>query len=308
MDGLILVDKPQGLTSHDVVARIRQSLRIQKVGHFGTLDPMATGLLLVAVGRAVKLFPFFSKHDKVYAGEIRLGVATDTYDATGRPTGPETALLPGRQAVIDAMRPLEGEILQTPPPYSAKKLAGKPLYKWARSRQPIACPPRTVIVHAFKMIDCRPPVIEFEVRCGSGTYIRSLAHALGEALGCGAHLAGLRRLGSGEFSVSRALPLERVEELILAGKAEEVVLPLESLLAALPKLILTETGESRLQRGRQLAPADVQRRLPPDAPPGTGPEPDRETCRLFSLSGRFLGLAAPGPDPGMLVPFLVLVP
>jgi tRNA pseudouridine55 synthase len=308
MDGQILVDKPPGATSHHVVARIRRCLGIQKVGHFGTLDPLATGLLLVAVGRAVKLFPFFSKHDKVYTGEIRLGVATDTYDAMGRPTASEAGALPGREAVIEAMRPFEGEILQAPPPYSAKKLAGKPMYKWARSRQEVACPPRPVVVHAFKLTDYRPPVIDVEVRCGSGTYVRSLAHALGGALGCGAHLAGLRRQSTGDLSVSRALPLERVEDLITAGRAEEVVLPLESLLPGLPKLILTETGERRLQKGRLLAPGDTQRLLPSAAPPGTGRAALAEPCRLFSLTGRFLGLARPGAEPGTLVPFLVLVP
>jgi len=308
MDGLILVDKPRGATSHDVVARVRRCLGIQKVGHFGTLDPLATGLLLVAVGRAVKLFPLFSKHDKVYTGEIRLGVATDTYDAMGRPTAPEADALPGREDISKAMLSLEGEILQTPPPYSAKKLGGKPLYKWARGRQPVSCPPRPVKVYAFKLADYRAPIVEFEVRCGSGTYVRSLAHTLGEMLGCGAHLAGLRRLSAGELSLARAFSVEHLEELIKEGKAAEAVLPLEALLPGLPKLILTEVGEGRLQRGRNLADGDIQRMLPSAAPSGTGSADGGGACRLFSLTGRFLGLAAPGPDPETLLPFLVLVP
>jgi len=308
MDGLILVDKPRGPTSHDVVARIRRCLGIQRVGHFGTLDPLATGLLLVAVGRAVKLFPLFSKHDKVYTGEIRLGVATDTYDVLGQPTAPATDIMPGREAVSAAMRSFEGEILQAPPPYSARKLAGKPLYKWARSRKPIAAPPRLVVVHAFKLADYRPPVVEFEVECGSGTYVRSLAHTLGEKLGCGAHLAGLRRLSAGDLSLAQALSLERVEELIAAGRAEEAVLPLESLLPWLPKLILTATGEGRLQKGRALAPGDTQGTLPSVASADTGPAGAQEPVRLFSPAGRFLGLAQPGADPETLVPFLVLTP
>jgi tRNA pseudouridine55 synthase len=308
MDGLILVDKPRGPTSHDIVARIRRCLGIQKVGHFGTLDPLATGLLLVAVGRAVKLFPLFSKHDKVYTGEILLGVATDTYDALGQPAAPAAGVMPRREAVSEAMRSFEGEILQAPPPYSAKKLAGKPLYKWARSRKPVAAPPRPVVVRAFKLADYRPPVIEFEVRCSSGTYVRSLAHALGEKLGCGAHLAGLRRLSSGELSLAQALPLERVEDLIAAGRAQEAVLPLESLLPGLPKLILTPTGEARLQKGRALAAGDTQVTVPGVAPAGAGPAVAREPVRLFSLAGRFLGLAQPGPEPDTFVPFLVFVP
>jgi len=308
MDGLILVDKPRGLTSHDVVARVRRCLGIQKVGHFGTLDPLATGLLLVAVGRAVKLFPFFSAHDKSYSGEIRLGVATDTYDAVGRPIATPGGELPGREAVSEAMRSFEGEILQAPPPYSAVKLAGKPLYKWARAHQAVACPPRPVMVHTFKLTGYRPPDVEFEVRCGPGTYVRSLAHALGEGLGCGAHLAGLRRLSAGDYDVSRAFPLDRVEDLVKEGRAGEVVLPLESLLPGLPKMVLTKTAEDRLQKGRVLAAGDIQRMLTTPNGDETEPVGGRQACRLFSLTGQFLGLAHPGPQANTFVPFLVLAP
>lgn len=308
MDGLILVDKPQGVTSHDVVARVRRCLGIQRVGHFGTLDPLATGLLLVAVGRAVKLFPFFSKQDKVYTGEIRLGVATDTYDAMGRPTSPEAGGLPDRQAVMETMSLFVGEILQAPPPYSAKKLGGKPMYKWARRRQTIACPPRPVRVDAFEMTGFRPPIIGFEVRCGSGTYVRSLAHALGENLGCGAHLAALRRVSVGTLSVANSLPLDRLEILVSEGRTNDVVLPLESLLPGLPKIILTETAEARLQRGRPLAGGDIKGQLPAATDAGTGTPAGPEVCRLFSLTGRFLGLAEARPDLDTLVPILVLLP
>ena len=188
------------------------------------------------------------------------------------------------------------------------KLGGKPLYKWARARQAVACPPRPVTVHSFKLTGYRPPDIEFEVRCGPGTYVRSLAHALGEALGCGAHLAGLRRLSSGDLDVSRALPLDRVEDLVREGRSGEAVLPLEMLLPGLPKLVLTETGEVRLQKGRVLAAGDIQRMLPAPDADGTGPVSGRQACRLFSLTGQFLGLAHPGPQANTFVPFLVLAP
>jgi tRNA pseudouridine55 synthase len=200
------------------------------------------------------------------------------------------------------MRAFEGEILQVPPPYSAKKFAGKPLYKWARGQKPVTCPPRPVSVHAFRLVEFRTPVIGFEVRCGSGTYIRSLAHSLGERLGCGAHLAGLRRLSAGDLTVDRALSVERVEELIKEGKAGEVVRPLEALLPGLPKVVLTEAGADRVQKGRVLADDDILRVLPaPDAE-------NRETYRIFNLTGRFLGLAQPGPQADTFVPFLVLAP
>lgn len=305
MDGLILVDKPRGLTSHDVVARIRRCLRVQKAGHFGTLDPLATGLLLVAVGRAVKLFPLFSNQDKLYTGEIRLGVATDTYDALGQPAASETNVLPVREAVVEAMSRLTGEILQAPPPYSAKKLAGKPLYKWARSHQAVACPPRPVRVVRFELTDYRPPVIAFEVHCGSGTYVRSLAHELGEMLGCGAHLAALRRVSAGDLSVAQASTLERFETLAAEGRTDEAVLPLESLLPGIPRLILTETGEGRLQKGRPLTAGDFQGQPPVSAPGETPAIAGRQVCRLFSLKGRFLGLAEAGPAPDTFLPFLL---
>jgi len=165
-------------------------------------------------------------------------------------------------------------------------------------------PPRPVTVYAFKLVDFKPPVVEFEVRCGSGTYVRSLAHTLGEVLGCGAHLAGLRRLSAGDLTVDRALSADRVEELIKEGRAGEALLPLEALLPGLPKVILTETGEGRVQRGRPLAPGDIQRSLPPE----TDPADATDTCRLFSLTGRLLGLARPGPEPESLFPFLILAP
>jgi tRNA pseudouridine55 synthase len=305
MDGLILVDKPRGATSHDIVARVRRSLGIQRVGHFGTLDPLATGLLLVAVGRAVKLFPFFSRHDKVYTGEIRLGVATDTYDAEGEPVAREAGRLPDRAAIVEAMSHFVGDLLQTPPPYSAKKLAGKPLYKWARSRKAAPVSARPVRVDVFRLTDWRPPVLEFEVRCGSGTYVRSLAHELGERLGCGAHLASLRRLAVGGFLIADARPIDRVEDLIKQGRSHDLLHPLESLLPELPKLILTETGAGRLQKGRALASEDIHLVVaaPDSSRPGRGELAG--ACRLFDMTGRLLAMAQPDRDGLRLVPFLV---
>jgi tRNA pseudouridine55 synthase len=303
MDGLILVDKPRGATSHDIVARVRRALGIQQVGHFGTLDPLATGLLLVAVGRAVKLFPFFSKYQKVYAGEIRLGVATDTYDAEGEPVGQEASSLPDRPAVVAAVRHFVGDLLQTPPPYSAKKLSGRPLYKWARKGQAPQVAARPVRVDYFTVTDFRPPLVGFEVRCGSGTYVRSLAHELGARLGCGAHLAGLRRLAVGGYLLAEAQPIDRAEDMIRAGKSEELLRPLASLLSELPRLILTEADARGLQKGRAVASGDLV---------GTGETSGAAgpagVCRLFDTAGHFLALARPDPDGSRLVPFLVLHP
>jgi tRNA pseudouridine55 synthase len=309
MDGLLLVDKARGVTSHDVVARLRRALGVQKVGHFGTLDPLATGLLIVAVGGAVKLFPFFSRHDKVYAGEIRLGVATETYDAEGPPIPRESGPLPDRASLLEAMAGFVGERLQVPPPFSAKKLAGRPLYEWARSRRTATVPPRPVKVDAFELRAYRPPAVEFELRCGSGTYVRSLAHELGERLGCGAHLAALRRLAVGGLTIAEARPIDAIETFIAAGRSRDILRPVESLLHELPRLVLTESGAGRLQKGRGLAPDDV--REPLLAVPSTSSPSDSElagACRLFDPAGRLLGLARPQGAGPRLVPFLIFHP
>ncbi|MGZ4887344.1 MAG: tRNA pseudouridine(55) synthase TruB, partial [Candidatus Aminicenantales bacterium] len=194
MDGLLIIDKPPGCTSHDVVLRVRSLLGTKRVGHGGTLDPDATGVLLVALGQATRFFPFLSGHDKTYQGRIRLGHATDTYDAAGRPTTEEwTDAFPGDAAVAAAMKSFEGEILQVPPPYSAKKLGGRPAYKLARAGRDFVLEPVRVTVRLFRLENYAPPFLDFEAACSAGTYIRSLAHELGLKLGCGGHLHSLRR-------------------------------------------------------------------------------------------------------------------
>ena len=178
LDGLIVVDKPRGPTSHDVVARVRRILGGVKAGHCGTLDPDASGVLLVAVGRAARLFPFLSGHDKAYAGAIRFGFATDTYDAAGRPTTPVSDDLPGETALRTAMGRFEGRIRQAPPAYSALKQDGQPLYKLARANREVRVEPREVTVHRFVLSAWAPPLAQFDVECSAGTYVRSLAHDL----------------------------------------------------------------------------------------------------------------------------------
>jgi tRNA pseudouridine55 synthase len=305
MDGLILLDKPQDITSHDAVLRVRRILRTPKVGHFGTLDPMATGLLLVAVGTATKLFPFFSREDKVYSGRIRLGFSTDSYDATGHPTSAEAVRLPGAGEIAAAMAAFRGKIEQIPPSYSAKKISGRPLYKWARANQPVTPRPVTVLVHSFDLKSYVPPYLDFESRCSSGTYIRSLAQELGQTLGCGAHLAALRRLASGAHLVAGARSLAEIERLAGEGKPDVFLIPMERLLADLPRAILTESGGSGLQRGRPLpieqiddvvAPATVQ-------PPRAGTE---GVCRVFTSRGKFIALARAAAPGQPLVPFIIL--
>lgn len=305
MDGLILVDKPQGATSHDVVARIRGILAQQRVGHFGTLDPLATGLLLVAVGSATRLFPCYSKHDKVYSGEIRFGFSTDTYDAQGKPTSEASGRFPGRGILIEAMKRFVGPLEQVPPPYSAKKVEGKPLYKWARAKKIIRPKASPVVVYAFDLKGYSPPLVTFDVHCASGTYVRSLAHDLGQTLGCGAHLASLRRLSVGGYGIGEALSLEEIEKLAGEGNREGFLIPLESLLPEAPKAVLSEPGCRLLQKG-SLLPAEFVLKLLPAVPSSAPAAECSQAYRLFSLEGRFLALARPVEGKKAFLPFLVL--
>jgi len=305
MDGLILVDKPLGLTSHDVVARIRRILDLRQVGHFGTLDPLATGLLLIGVGKATRLFPVLSGEDKAYAGRIRLGLATDTYDATGRPISEPSEDYPGQKELVRAMQKLTGTIEQLPPPYSAKKVGGRPLYKWARMEKAVEMRPHRVTVYAFRLTRYAAPDVEVEVECSSGTYIRSLAHDLGQSLGCGAHLAALSRTRVGNFRLKDALTMEKIEELAARNRAKECLIPLESLFPEWPKVILNREGEEDLRKGKSIAAQQVVKTLKAK-PERVATGPDESLFRLFSLEGRFLGLARADKDRQKIMPFLLL--
>lgn len=302
MDGLILVRKPVSATSHDVVAALRKILGQPKIGHFGTLDPLASGLLLAAAGKATRLFPFYGKLDKIYEGRIRLGFSTDTYDADGRPTSPECAAPLSRAAVEDALHLFEGEIVQIPPPYSAKKVDGKPLYVYARGQIPVEGRPFLVRVDAFRLRRFDPPFLDFEVRCGSGTYIRTLAHDLGRKLGCGAHLAELVRTGIGEFRLKDALTLEKIRDFQKASSPAAFLRPMESVLPSLTRIDLNEEGVRRIRNGR---PVSADQLAAPDGLPGRPAEQDA-VVRLFGPDGRLIALAKRNVLPEQYAPFLVL--
>ena len=301
-DGLLVIDKPAGPTSHDVVRRVRKALGLRRVGHGGTLDPDATGVLLVAAGQATRFFPFLSKESKVYEGRIRLGFATDTYDASGRPVSEPRSDLPDRDGLASAMKAFEGNILQTPPRFSAKKLAGRPVYKMARADEEFTLEPVAVTVARFALRDYRPPEVDFEAECSSGTYIRSLAHDLGQRLGCGAHLAALRRTSVGPYSLAEAVPLADVEEAAARGEVLGFILPLERLLPGAPAVTVRPEAEARVRNGRVLETADLEPPLPDFGPPDAAAGP----VRLFSGGGRLLALARLSPDGAGLHPFLVI--
>lgn len=302
MDGLILVDKPSGLTSHDVVARIRRRLAGAKTGHFGTLDPLATGLLLVAVGKAVRFNPYYAARDKSYEGRIRLGLSTDTYDAEGSPTGEPAGEMPPPEAIAAAVRFLTGPIEQVPPPFSAKKLAGRPLYSYARKGRMVEARPVRVVIHEFTARQDEPPDLIVSVRCSSGTYIRSLAHDLGRILGCGAYLADLRRTAIGEFQLHNAHPLPAVEEALDAGAG--ISIPLDGLLPDYPAVLLDGEGREYVRHGRTLPPERIVSR--PALSP-TAAADIKGIVRLIDPDGHLVGLGNIDELSGFLTPFLVLI-
>lgn len=207
-DGVLLVDKPLGPTSHDVVDRVRRGFGLKKVGHGGTLDPDASGLLVLLTGRGTRLSQAVMSSDKQYEGRLHLGVATDTQDAQGKIVATGDPSLISRESLLAAMRAKVGDLYQTPPMVSAVKVQGVPLQKLARKGKTVERKPRLVHVYRFDLTDWDPPRASFQVRTGKGVYVRTLCHDIGEALGCGAHLCALRRVVAGRFSVADALPLD----------------------------------------------------------------------------------------------------
>jgi tRNA pseudouridine55 synthase len=267
-DGILIIDKPGGITSHDVVQRARKLLKTSKVGHLGTLDPMATGVLLLCIGKATRIGRFLSTSPKEYIGQIRFGFATTTYDREGEPTGPEQPLKHSRREIELAMSRLTGAFDQKPPVISAKKMGGIPSYKLARrglALEPIAVP---VEVSEFEVASFAPPLAGFRVICSAGTYVRSLAHDLGRQLGCGAHLDSLRRVRSGDFGIDRAV--------LLGEEAAANIVPLDDLLPGVPCIeIEGELAEDRVRHGNP-----IQTELPAGL------------ARIFNKQGEFLAVAA----------------
>jgi len=215
LEGVLLVDKPQGLTSHDVVARLRRKLKIKKIGHAGTLDPMATGLLIMLVGRATKVSQYLMSLDKAYAGTVRLGVATDSHDADGEVLEEKPVPELDRAAFEEALRTFLGDQYQTPPMFSAKKHQGVPLYKMARKGKEIEREPRFIRISRLECTRFEAPQADIALTCSKGTYVRTIAHDLGEKLGCGAHLCALRRTAIDRFTVDEASTLDAIEEMTL---------------------------------------------------------------------------------------------
>jgi tRNA pseudouridine55 synthase len=356
MDGVLVIDKPAGPTSHDVVARVRRALGERRIGHTGTLDPGASGVLPLVIGRATRLAQFLSARDKSYDAVIRLGSSTDTGDAQGHVVGvPHAAAMPSREAIEAALETCRGTYLQQPPAYSAKRIDGTRSYKLARAsarstntstststststehlalriehlapsteprassieHHPQAAPlPAAVRVtaHAVDLLDLHGDTVTLRVDCSAGFYVRSLAHDLGVRLGTGAHLAGLRRTRSGDFTLRDSVTLDALER--DRDPALTRLVPLAGMLRGLSSVVLTSQGVSHVCHGRDLGPADL---APESSMPGgsSGPDLDIEAAtglagprwiRLLDRDGALLGLARQTAASHVLHPSVVLV-
>jgi tRNA pseudouridine55 synthase len=250
MNGVLIIDKPAGLTSHDVVNRVRRIFRQRSVGHLGTLDPSATGVLPLVLGSLTRLAQFYTSSEKIYEGVIRFGFATDTYDAEGERVGavvePEVSL----EEVVDLARQYCGVSEQIPPPFSAKKVRGIPAYKLARQHKEFSLRPVKVEIKEFEILGVEGDRARFRARVASGTYIRSVAHEMGVRTGQGAHLASLRRTKLGEFELSEAHTLEQVEASACGGNDHELLVHPRKLLPQFPAVTATEEMAARIRSGR----------------------------------------------------------
>ena len=259
LNGVLVIDKPAGWTSHDVVAKARNILQERSIGHLGTLDPMATGVLVLVIGKMTRLCQFYEDSEKSYEGTVRFGFATDTYDAEGEAVGPADAVSLSVEDVARAAERFVGTIQQVPPPFSAKKLAGVPAYKLARKKQDVELKAVEVEVHSFEIVKAEGELCWFRCRVSSGTYVRSLAHELGEALGCGAHLASLRRTQVAEFGLAEAHTLEQVAEAVTAGALEGMMVHLRRVLPEIPSVTADDETLGKIRHGRAINLADFSR-------------------------------------------------
>jgi tRNA pseudouridine55 synthase len=274
VEGVLNIGKPAGITSHDVVDRVRRLAQIRRVGHAGTLDPLATGVLLVCLGRATRLAEYLVGRRKQYEATVRLGQATDTYDAAGRVVEERPIANVTLGTMTDALSQFRGAIQQQPPMYSAVKRSGQPLYKLARQGIQVERPSREVTVYSLEQIGWNPPDLCLRIVCSAGTYVRSLAHDLGEELGCGGHVSALERTAVGDFELGSAVSLAELNRDNLSTYTQSI----DVAVAHLPRLNVTENGTKRLLQGQSIQHLPDHPRAP--------------LVRAYDDGGRFIGVVA----------------
>ncbi len=258
-EGVLVIDKPHGITSFDVVRRVRKAVKLSRVGHVGTLDPIATGILPVCLNRATKIVPFLVKGEKRYQAALKLGIETDTQDCTGKVVCQRQVPVLEELYVREVLQGFTGTSEQIPPMYSAVKVNGIPLYRLARKGLAVPRGPREVTIYRLDVVMVRLPYVSFEVTCSAGTYIRTLCADIGEALGCGAHLVELRRTGSGQFSIEDCLSLEDVMILSKVGTLEDRIIPLGEALRGFPKIVVGDATCESIRQGRGVSVFDLKK-------------------------------------------------
>jgi tRNA pseudouridine55 synthase len=283
ISGIFNIDKPAGCTSFEVVSLVRRLSGVRRVGHAGTLDPSATGVLVVCLGQGTRLIEYMMEATKVYRAEVRLGITTDTLDATGRTLSQADPSNISRQQVEEALSAFEGEIDQVPPMFSALKHGGEPLYRYARAQRQVERRARRVTIHRLQLLAFQPPVATLEVECGKGTYIRALAHDLGQQLGCGAHLAALARLRVGPFTLDDACSLQELEAAFQEGRWQRLLQPADAGLLSWPAVTLSEAQERAVRFGQCLAADSLE------PSPAQAIEND-QLCRAYSPRGQLVAI------------------
>ncbi|MBN2400533.1 MAG: tRNA pseudouridine(55) synthase TruB [Candidatus Aminicenantes bacterium] len=284
--GLIVVNKEKGITSHSVVAKVRRLFDTKKAGHFGTLDPQATGIMLIALGQATRFFDFYVKQEKLYSGLIRFGYATTTYDSEGSPQAAKQPINLFQLDLEALLAQFRGDHMQLPPIFSAKKFKGKPLYKYARRNQDVTISPVPVKIHQLSGRVIDHETLEFSALTSAGTYIRSLAHDLGQKVGVGAYLLELKREKIGSFTLQQALTLGEIEAWLAEGKALQAVIPIEKLLDEYPKMIVNPVGRRCICNGMALKASDVLKIFP---------AVNNDFFRIFDDQGKLLAIAEKEP-------------
>jgi tRNA pseudouridine55 synthase len=262
LDGVIVIDKPEGWTSHDVVNKVRRIAKTKKVGHLGTLDPIATGVLPLVIERATRLAQFYTRSDKIYDGLVRFGWSTSSYDRAGEPASEKVEVRLTAEELESALEKFRGEFYQRPPAVSAKKVEGRRSYELARKNIAVELEPVRVNVYELTLLELSGDVARLRAHCSGGTYMRSIAHDLGQALGCGAHLQELRRLASGEFELNQARTLEQLEALAAEGRLVDAIVPSGKLLPAFPSVFVDDVTVAQIRNGRDF-PASPFRAQPP---------------------------------------------
>jgi tRNA pseudouridine55 synthase len=284
--GLILVNKPTNVTSHTIVDQVRKLYKVKKAGHFGTLDPLAEGLLLIGIGNATKFFDFYIKKRKLYSGTIVFGYGTTTYDTEGEPIAEEKFVDLGTVDIEKLMAAFRGKQQQVPPIFSAKKFKGKPMYKYARQNKEVEVKPVEIEIFYLTGKALDKKTLWFKAETSSGTYIRSLAHDMGQKLEVGAYLQSLKRESVGEFNLEAAFTPQQLAQYAEAGEVSTVVTPIEALLPEFPKIIVGPAGRKAVLNGMHLLPRDVVKVMASES---------NDYFRLFDDEGKLLAIASKDP-------------